>query len=213
MHKINMRGGFKAVAMILALVLAFAGVVGGTVAWLIAETDEVVNTFTYGDINLDLDEEDTGLDGDEDPDTNDYEMIPGAEIVKDPLITVKAGSVDNWLFVKLDKSENFDEFLTYEIADGWSLLYEDGLQVVYYQLHTESEEDEEYEVLEGNVVNVKEEVTKEMLNALDADGVGKYPTLTVTAYAVQNLGFVAGIDYETDAEAALAAWNAAQANP
>ena len=218
MHKINLKGGFKAISLMLALVLVFVGVIGGTVAWLIAQTDEVVNTFTYGDINLDLDETDTELDGDDDDNTNDYEMIPGAEIVKDPVVTVKAGSVDNWLFVKLEKSANFDDFLTYTIAYGWTQLYDEtGAEVegVYYLFHPENEdEDVEYEVLMDNVVHVREEVTKEMLNALDADGASNYPTLTVTAYAVQHLGFEAvdGTDADSVNAAALAAWQTAQ-NP
>lgn len=214
MHKINMKGGMKAIAMLLSLVLVFVGVIGGTVAWLIAESDEVVNTFTYGDINLDLDETDTELDDDNDPDTNDYEMLPGAEIVKDPKVTVKADSVSNWLFVKLEKSANFDDFLTYTIASGWTQLYdENGEEVegVYYLFHLEDDEDVEYEVLMDNEVQVREDVTKEMLNALDADpNSPNYPTLTVSAYAVQHLGFEVGADYADENAAALAAWQVAE---
>ena len=81
----------KTLALILTVVLILGGVVGGTVAWLIANPDPVVNTFTYGDINIDLEETDTNLDEDDDPNTNEYEMMPGQEIVKDPKITVKAG--------------------------------------------------------------------------------------------------------------------------
>ena len=218
-NKINMRGGFKAVAAVLALVLVFVGVIGGTVAWLIAESDDVVNTFTYGDINIDLDETDTELDDDDDDNTNDYEMIPGAEIVKDPVVTVKGGSENNWLFVKLVKSENFDDFLTYTIASGWTQLYdENGFEVegVYYLFHLEQDEDVAYEVLMDNEVQVREDVTKEMLNELDADpNSPNYPTLTVSAYAVQYLGFEAAdsADPTSVNAAALSAWQAAQSNP
>ena len=38
----------------LALVLVIGCAVGGTVAWLVSSTDPVVNTFTYGDINITL---------------------------------------------------------------------------------------------------------------------------------------------------------------
>lgn len=66
----------------LALVLVIGCAVGGTIAWLTAQTDPVVNTFTYGDINIDL-KETTG---------NDYKIIPGVDIEKDPKVTVKANS-------------------------------------------------------------------------------------------------------------------------
>lgn len=212
----------KALALILALVLMVGGVVGGTVAWLIDQSDKVVNTFTYGDINIDLDETDTKLDDDDDPDTNEYEMMPGSEITKDPKVTVKAGSENNWLFVKLEKSENFDDFLTYVIGDGWTQLYDaEGNQVegVYYRYQAAIAEDGEdacYSVLKDDKVQVKGEVAKEQLNALDQDGRKDYPTLTVTAYAVQYAGFEPVITEGAEApteqqvnDAALGAWEKA----
>ena len=105
-EKSTARFNAKVIALVLTIVLTLGGVIGGTVAWLIATPDPVVNTFTYGDINIELDETDTGLDDDDKDTTNQYEMMPGLEIAKDPTVTVKAGSEHNWLFVKLDKSEN-----------------------------------------------------------------------------------------------------------
>ena len=58
-------GSVKLIAAVLAIVLVVGGVVGGTVAWLIATPDPVVNTFTYGDIDITLTETDTKLDGNE----------------------------------------------------------------------------------------------------------------------------------------------------
>ena len=219
----------KLIATILAFVLVLGSIAGGTLAWLIAESEEVVNTFTYGDINIDLEETDTELDDDDDDHTNEYEMMPGQEITKDPWVTVKEGSEANWLFVKLEKSENFDEFLTYTIADGWAqLLDEQGAAVegVYYRFQAEIPEngddvadDAVYTVLKDNKVTVLETVTKEQLNALDPENQdAAYPTLTVSAYAVQYVGFEAevseGATEATDEQvnaAALKAWNAALA--
>jgi len=175
--------GTKLFVMSLAFTLVLCGIIGGTVAWLIADTDPVVNTFTYGDINIDLKETDTNKDGDGDPNTNNYPMIPGNPIVKDPLVTFKANSENAWLFVKLEKSANFDDFMTYEIAEGWIAL--DGVDGVYYREVEKADTDAEYYVIKDNTVNVKGEVTKQMLNELDANGATDYPTLTVTAYAVQ----------------------------
>ena len=189
------RFNMKPVALILALVLLVGGVIGGTVAWLIATPDPVVNTFTYGDINIELDETDTQLDGDNNPNTNEYEMMPGQSITKDPEITVKSGSEEMWLFVKLEKSSNFDTFMEYTVADGWTAL--SGVDGVYYQ-HITAEDvataDKKIAVIKDDTVTVKETVTKEQLNALDSGSSANYPTLTVTAYAVQYAGNATAAD-------------------
>lgn len=198
------RVNLKPVALIMALVLLVGGVIGGTVAWLIATPDPVVNTFTYGDINIDLDETDTKLDDDNDPNTNEYEMMPGQPITKDPEITVKSGSEEMWLFVKLEKSSNFDTFMEYTVADGWTAL--SGVDGVYYQ-HITAEDvataDKKIAVIKDDTVTVKESVTKEQLNALDSGSSENYPTLTVTAYAVQYAGNATADD----------AWAKVTANP
>ena len=214
----------KAISVVLVLVLLIGGMIGGTVAWLIDKSDSVVNTFTYGDINIELDETDTGLDNDGNDTTNEYKMIPGQPIGTDPTITVKSGSENNWLFVKLVKSTNFDNFMTFTIADGWTQLYDvqgNEVEGVYFRFQSETDVDVAYPVLKDDQVIVKGEVTKQMLNALDADET--YPKLTVTAYAVQYAGFepeiTEGQANATEAQvqaAAYKAWTeavAANANP
>ena len=179
----------KALALVLTLMLTVGGVIGGTVAWLTAAPEPVVNTFTYGDINITLSETDTQLDGDNNPLTNQYKMLPGQPITKDPVITVKAGSEEMWLFVKLEKSANFDSFMEYAVEDGWTPL--EGVDSIYYR-HVTAEEianaDITVKAIKNNTVTVKNSVTKDMLNALDAVGGPGYPTLTVTGYAVQYAG-------------------------
>lgn len=198
------RVNMKPLALIMALVLTLGGVIGGTVAWLIATPDPVVNTFTYGDINIELSETDTQLDDDSDPNTNDYKMMPGIKITKDPVVTVKAESEEMWLFVKLEKSSNFDTFMEYTVADGWTAL--SGVDGVYYQ-HITAEDvataDKKIAVIKDDTVTVKESVTKEQLNALDSGSSENYPTLTVTAYAVQYAGNATADD----------AWAKVTANP
>lgn len=193
--KHNRRSNPRALALILALVLVFGGVIGGTVAWLIATPDPVVNTFTYGDIDITLEETDTQLDEDSDPNTNEYEMMPGETITKDPVITVKAESEEMWLFVKLEKSANFDTFMEYTVDGSWAAL--SGVDGVYYR-HITAEEvadaDMKINVIANNTVTVKETVTKEQLNALDSGSTATYPTLTVTAYAVQYAGNATAAD-------------------
>ncbi len=185
------RFGVKALVLTGALTLALSGAVSGTIAWLISE-ETVTNTFTYGDIDITLTETDTENDDDDDPSTNTYDMVPGNTITKDPLVTVEADSEDCWLFVKLDESENFDDFMTYGIADGWTALENnDG---VYYRIIDRSVDAQNFKVIAEDKVTVLDTVTKEMLNALDADGAENYPTLTVTAYAVQRDADIDAID-------------------
>ena len=208
----------KILALVLTVLLLSCYAVGSTVAWLMDKTNPVVNTFTYGDINIDLEETDTDLDSDDNPHTNKYQMTPGQQITKDPKITIKTQSKASWLFVKLDKSANFDNFLEYEMAEGWTQLTDaqgNAVTGVYFRQVDEVLEDAVvYAVIRDNQMFVKETVTKEMLNALDPQGQDTaYPTLTITAYAVQRSGFEPEISDGADAPtneqiaaAALFAW-------
>ncbi len=170
----------RLIAIFMVMVLAVGAVIGGTLAYLTQKSETYVNTFTYGDINITLEETDTTLDGDGDAHTNLYKMLPGETITKDPIVTVKADSEACWLYVKLEKSENFDQFMTYEMADGWTQL--PGYDDVWYMKLDATATDTEYAVIKDNTVTVKPEVTKPMLNALTEETL---PSLTVTAYAVQ----------------------------
>ena len=214
---------------VLAIVITLACAVGGTLAWLVSASDPVVNTFTYGDINITLDEAVVPLDGSPvDPTVrtekgNKYKMMPGEPITKDPKVTVMQGSEACWLFVKLEKSSNFDDFMEYEMVDGWvELTGADGQPVegVFFRAVSAEEAadaDKEFVVIKDNTVSVKDEVTKAQLNALTEE---TYPSLTITAYAVQQVGFEAEItegdtaptiEQKTNA-AALKAWAVAQSD-
>ena len=181
----------KIIVAIVALVLAIVCAVGGTLAWLSMKTDAIVNTFTYGDINIDLWEHKIKADG-LTLDTavvvrasqSGFKMIPGSTIAKDPTVTVKADSEACWLFIKIEKSSNFDTFMTFEIidgSDGWTALG-DGYTGVYYRAVGAVDTDTNFPVLKDNRVSVKNTVLKTDLNALSHDPL---PTLTFTAYAVQ----------------------------
>lgn len=155
-------------ALVLALTLLVAGVVGGTLAWLTDQTAEVKNTFTVGDINIGLTET-----------TADYKMVPGNTIAKDPTVTVKANSEACWLFVKVTESTDLKDFITYAIAEGWTAL--PGVDGVYYREVPASAADQTFSVLAGDAVTVKSDVTRTMLETAKTDA----PTLTFKAYAIQ----------------------------
>ena len=164
----------------LALVLVIGCAVGGTVAWLVAKTDPVVNTFTYGDINITLTES-TG---------DSYKIVPGVNISKDPTVTVKANSEACWLFVKVEE-ENWPTFteadgttkkVSYAIADSWTALTD--VPGVYYREVPAATADTDFAILRDNVVTVSNTLTKTEVNTV----ISIQPKLTFTAYAVQKAG-------------------------
>ena len=171
----------KSLALVLALAMIVVCVVGGTLAWLTATTPEVKNTFTYGDINIKLEETGATVAADGSA-TKEFKMIPGYTITKDPKVTVLAGSEKCYLFVKVAESDNFDDFMTYDMAAGWTALT--GVNGVYYRVVETSTADQPFYVLAGNKVTVNDTVTKADMDGLKAN-VATQPTLTFTAYACQ----------------------------
>lgn len=185
----------KTLVIILALTVTMVTAAGGTLAFLYG-TQNVKNTFTYGDIQIDLEETDTGLDPDQNPDTNQYPMLPGQPIHKDPKVTVYAGSLDCWLFVELTESWNFADYLSYTVADGWEPL--EGVPGVFCRAVDASSESQTFPVIKDDLIYMKESVTLGQLATLtDAD----YPTLTIKAYAIQRS---AAIEETATAQAAWA---------
>lgn len=174
----------KTLIIVLSMALVAVFAVTGAVAWLTATTDPVKNTFTVGNIAIELAET-----------TTDYKMVPGNTIAKDPKVTVEAGSEACWLFVKIEKSANLDDFITYEVANGWTAL--DGVEGVYYRAVAATTEDADFAVLANDQVAVKDTVTKDMMDAITA-GTAAAPTLTFTAYAIQQAN---GTETFTPAEA------------
>lgn len=176
---------FRGLVLVLALAL-IVGVAGGaTFAWLTAKSDTVTNTFTYGDINITL-AENTG---------SDYKIIPGVDIEKDPLVTVKAGSEACWLFVKVEEEdwptltyvdgEKPVRKVKYDIADGWTKG--DGTNIpanVYYREVDAKDAAQEFPVLKDNKITVSNTLTKIDIN----EKLTGTPKLSITAYAIQKDG-------------------------
>ena len=223
-----MKKKMTVVAISIALVISF--VVGGTLAWLVDSTQEVKNTFTYGDINIDLWEHELSTDGltlgegiksaeITKVDQTGYKMIPGNTIDKDPTITVKKDSEACWLFVEVVKSSNFDNFMKYKVDSKWTLLEENGLTSVYYyngnDLNGLLTDDKTFNILGGGTyvdgVGTTNEKTytwgeKEVfvLPSVTKEMLKadgfEGPTLTFTAYAVQK---------DNNITTAAAAWEVA----
>lgn len=181
----------KTIALIVCLTLIIGCAIGGTIAWLTAQTDSVTNTFTVGNVDITLAET-----------TSDYKMVPGNKIAKDPIVSVEADSEACWLFVKVEapaftangKSYALTDFITYSVDTAvWTALG-DGYPGVYYREvdAATAKTGASYTVLtkegtdayKNGYVMVNTTVTKAMMEDLQADG-AKLPQLTFTAYACQ----------------------------
>ena len=107
-----------------------------------------------------------------------------------PTVTVKGGSEDCWLFVKVEQTGTFvANKVTYAIDNSWKAL--PGAEGVYYREVAAVTEDTAFSVLEGDKITVLDTLTKDDIKDIAAS----HPTLTFTAYAVQK----AGIDTAADA--------------
>lgn len=168
----------RVLVMAVALTLIIGGIIGGSVAWLTAKTDPVVNTFTVGDINITLTET-TGL---------NYKIIPGVDIKKDPKVTVKANSEACYLFIKVEE-ENWPTVaetdgtkkINYSIDSEWKAL--EGQSSVYYREVSAATVDTAFNVITDNKVTVSQSLTK-----AEASSIKGQPKLTFTAYAIQKDG-------------------------
>ncbi len=83
----------KFVLMMCSIVIV-GGMVAGTLAWLAARTNPVINNFIGSDLVIDLQET-----------ARDYPMIPSQVLEKDPKVIVEDGSEACWLFLQVKESD------------------------------------------------------------------------------------------------------------
>lgn len=184
-NKTNRTVSIKIAALIAAIVLFIGCTAGGTVAWLVSKPKPIVNVFTVGNINATLTEAAT-----------EFKIVPGVNITKNPIATVKANSEDCYLFVQLTEAnwpafteaDNTTRKVEYKIADGWTKL-KDG--VYYREVPKSDTEDQSYPVLQDNKVTVSSTLTKENADAIQK---AEAPKLTVAVYAVQKEGMGSAAD-------------------
>lgn len=170
-HRRSVSG--KMFVTMLAVVLLVGCIIGGTVAWLTDKTDPITNTFTYGDINITL-QETTG---------ENYKIVPGVNIAKNPSVTVEAGSEPCYVFVKVEDNGQFVKGkVTYRMSVHWTKL--EGVDNVWYTEQGGVVNPQTIPILANDQIIVSENLTKEDIKGLN----GNKPTLTFTAYAVQKEG-------------------------
>ena len=209
----------KKLMTVLALVLVIAMSVAGTYAYL-TSTDEVVNTFTVGNVAITLDEAKVDANGNVVQDAarvkaNSYKLLPGHNYAKDPMVTVKAGSESSYvkMTVTFTKAAELDAIFAPNGAPLTSIFNGyDGTTWIYKNV-TENTTDNTrtYEFWYKDTVaapttdvaldalfdsiTVPGTITNEQLDSI------KGMTITVNAYAIQADGF-------TTPEAAWAAFGA-----
>ena len=160
----------KKLKLILIMVVCAVLVTAGTtVAFLSSVAGPVENVFTIGDIDLTLSET-TG---------SSYKLIPGLVIKKDPLVKVGGGSEDCWLFIKVTKTQNFDDYISCSIDADWTRL--GGYDGVYYRSVVKSPGGDQFRVLTDDVITVNDNLTEEKMSAITVD-----PKITFKAYAIQS---------------------------
>ena len=100
----------RSLLIICSLILVVTVAVSGTLAYL-TDRESVANVFTIGRVNITLDEADVDengvviLNNAGDPvarvKNNKYKLLPGKTYIKDPTVTVRAGSVDVYVRMKV----------------------------------------------------------------------------------------------------------------
>ena len=179
----------KGLILVLCAAVLVAGSVMGTLAWL-TDTKTISNTFTVGDIKIELKENDA-TNG-----VND-KLIPGTKVDINAKVTVKANSEECYLFVKVENNVAAVETKATDIANpdelksiveqmtlnGWTPLSE-GSNIYYYF----SQENQGKINATTDVVQPIFEYFAVRENA-NEDNSYSGGAIVVTAYAVQTSGF------------------------
>lgn len=190
-----MKKAKKVVALALCAVMLVVGSVAGTMAYLTSNTDVVTNTFTVGNVTIDLDEAKVTEYGVKDGDTrvkaNTYKLVPGHTYVKDPTVHVAANSEDCYLFVKvvdgLAAIEDETTIAKQMEAKGWYPLYvtnADGTSAAVANVYYYKDK-----VLASTTV--QDFVVFENFKLKGDAAVGNFTaaSITIDAYAIQADGF------------------------
>lgn len=192
----------KALLLVLCAILLVCASVLGTLAYLTSE-DTVTNTFTVGKVQISMDETDVdehgvAIENADRVKENTYQLIPGREYTKDPIVYVTAESETCYVFIKVqndiaDLEDASNTIHSQILANGWTQV-EAG---VYYQRIAEDATDKDLETFETFKIDIAE--TNETLAA-----VTNSTAVVVHAYAIQ----AENVEQEgkSDAENAAIAW-------
>lgn len=209
------RSSKKVAAMLLAVVLLIGVGVGGTLAWLSAQTNEVANTFTVGKIEITLTETFNAKSVDT-LSANDKwvgKIVPGGTEAKDPKITVKKDSEKCYVYALVENNMKInDVFVVIPniITTEWEVIGTDGNKTLYRYIGTKADANNIVDATSANVecgvftqVTYVDNITETTITQLD----GK--TIVIDAFAHQS----DNIDKDTADAAARAHFNFSTTNP
>ncbi len=201
----------KSLILAISLMLVFVFTMGTTIAFLQDSDNAVTNTFVAADIG-DLDLSETDNDSDADSDKNEYLVVPGIDITKDPSVSFVPNEndrdklVDAYVFVTMTAdgwtttdNENFfyklgaagepavDYGLSFSIAD-WTYLGKDSKgDYVYYVSVPKTDTLNAKPIITNNKIIVDDAITEDDLDA--ATNEGALTNLVFSSYAIQQAGF------------------------
>lgn len=184
----------KTIALILSCVLVLGCAIGGTIAWLTDVTGSVTNTFTVGDINIDLYEHvynpgtNTLATGNTDNDitregNSGYRFVPGTNLPKDPTVVVEGSSEACYLFIHV-VATNWPSTsnISYSVDDAvWNAV--DGHPGYFYREVEANVNNQPFTILKSNTITVSTDLTKDEMKTIGTGA--NAPKLTFTACAVQ----------------------------
>lgn len=213
-----MKTAKKAMLMTLCAIILVVATVFGTMAYL-TSTDEVVNTFTVGNVAIKLDEAPVDENGKatagDRVKANSYKLLPGLEYDKDPTVTVLANSEESYvkMTVAFSKAAELDAIFAPGGADLISIFggYDASTWIAkgntkdaanntrtyefWYKESVGASADDVALAPLFTTITVPGSITKGQLATIEG------MTITVNAYAIQADGF-------DDADAAWAAFSA-----
>ena len=189
----------KLVIAVVALSVAMCCMIGGTLAWLLDESNEVTNTFTVGKIEITLWENNLQADGtlgtEEVTENETYKVVPGASQPKNPTVTVKANSENCYVYMKVTNNMVLKidgqtvEVATYTVNTGWELIgvatdATTGVKTYLYRFNTiqklDAENDQDVTALFDEITYADEEILLENIGDL------YNKTIVIKAYAHQS---------------------------
>ena len=150
--------------------------------------------------------------------TDKWVITPGVDMIKNAVVNFEGSEMacyvfceikttgwsrmdDNYSFVFSGGNENI---LAWAVNNGWNFLSGNGSEAVYYRIVSANAVLQEDVLAEGGKITVSENITKTQLDSLPKD-----MQIKISATAVQYNGFSEGFAAEyTEAQRALAAWNA-----
>ena len=198
----------KALLLSLCAVLLVVASVMGTMAYL-TSSDTVTNTFTVGKVEIKLDETDVTNPTGPRVQANSYRLLPGLTYIKDPTVTVKAGSEPSYvkMTVTFTKAAELDAIFALNggadmtsIFNGYdSTNWIDKGNTEDTDTNTRTYEFWYKETVDARTadvvldalfdsITVPGSITKEQLKTIDG------MTITVNAYAIQADGFTGAAD-------------------